>query len=152
MADPFFEIDIPRLERSFAAAVKRAPLRRGHFVKPSDIGWFFAFLGNGHPSRKEKEDMRKAAHILTNLLDKSQCYRTHCKDWSSHYPCNCQAGKNPKRCPELKAYLEKKHANHAECEGCKNRSGKYSDVTFWCNVKRNADRPENCPKMKKEVA
>jgi hypothetical protein len=150
MADPFFEIDIPRLERSIVAAQKRAPLRRGASAKADQVGWLFAFLGNGNVSREEKSAMRKAAHILIKLLDKSQCPRTHCKDWSSQFPCNCLAGKNPKRCPELKSYIAKKHANHPECKGCKSRSGKYSDGQYWCQVKRNADRPEGCPKVKKE--
>lgn len=150
MADPFFAIDIPRLERSLTAAIKRAPFRSGHHINPSEIGWFFAFLGNGHPSREEKTSMRKAAHILINLLDKSQCPRTHCKHWGSLHPCNCCANKNPKRCSDLKAYLEKKHANHIECVGCESRSGEYADGTYWCNVKRNADRPGNCPKVQND--
>lgn len=147
--DPFFDIDIPRLERSFEAAKKRAPLRRGSHANPKEIGWLFAFLGNGNVSREEKNAMRKAAHIMTMLLDKSQCGLNHCEKWSSRHPCNCYDGKNPKRCPKVRAYNEKKHANHEECDGCKHRSGRHPNGQYWCQVKRNADRPENCPKVKR---
>lgn len=171
--DPFFDIDIPRIERSAEAAIKRTKLFRDrlsmskrvheehpelgpvyegtlfHF-DPSQIVRFLKFLGNGNVSRKEKEAMRQAANILTGLLDKGECLLPHCKDYNRRYPCSCYAGRNPQRCAKVKAYKEKKHAEHAECQGCGHQFS-YGDGSLRCSVKRNSDRPENCPKIRDKV-
>lgn len=182
MSEPFYDIDIPRIERSAEAAIKRSGTFKKHMkleqelrakypdsckepldesrhfpFSPFHIANFLVFLEGMVQERKEKEKLRHAVGILISLLDPCECWLSHCEHCHGSAPMNCMAGKNPRTCPKAKAYREKKSADHDECLTCifRQRANIYdSKRSFFkgyrCDVKRNADRPANCPKVKKE--
>jgi hypothetical protein len=121
---------------------------------PSEVGRFLEFLDGMVREREEKAELRHAVNIMITLLDPCSCHLSHCEHCWRGAPMSCIAGKNPRTCPKAAAYRDKKSADHEECQACQHRVDFYrgGKRTFFkgynCNVKRNADRPANCPKAK----
>lgn len=117
MADPYYWIDIPRLVRSHTASRKRLRWGNSGVEDDSHVKAFFVHLGDRCRTRGDKARLREAIHICISLLDgHNRCPRGHCKEWSSRYPMDCQAGKNPRTCKDCKAYLEKKAIREAQLD------------------------------------
>jgi hypothetical protein len=161
-----------RRSKTFRARLKREKDYRKRFTEnaqgplvearlfpfsPGDVGKFLEFLAGMVRESGEKNRLREAIGIMVSLLDPVSCWLTHCEHCWSSAPMNCTAGKNPHTCPKANAYREKKNADHAECQPCQYRTSLNPDIVkrgffkgYFCEAKRNSDRPQYCPKLKKE--
>lgn len=151
----FYRLYMPRLRSSLIAAYLRTPMGRkwGRERVEEDISKFIAeFKAMAELVRdKERMDvMRSAASNLALALDPCVCFVAHCESNHFSHAMNCRDTKNPKRCPKLLAYVEKK-AVTPECGDCQYISGAWYRSEWAlphgrCTCGRNEWRPKHCPK------